>query len=86
MCLFSKVFHIYDHGFRLAKASFLAELGLVLRSKIAIASMAKATKRRLKDLSFKLSTCDMSKIPFAEKIPKVSATQESPRSGGEKTG
>lgn len=29
---------------------------------------------------------DMSKIPFAEKIPKVSATQESPRSGGEKTG
>jgi hypothetical protein len=30
--------------------------------------------------------CDMSKIPFAEKIPKVSATQESPRSGGEKTG
>ena len=31
-------------------------------------------------------TSDMSKIPFAEKIPKVSATQESPRSGGEKTG
>ena len=36
--------HIYDHGFCLAKASFLAELGLVLRSKIAIAPMAKATK------------------------------------------
>ena len=33
-----------------------------------------------------IPTRDMSKIPFAEKIPKVSATQESPRSGGEKTG
>ena len=38
-------FHFYDHGFRTAKASFFAELGLVLRSKIAIAPMAKATKR-----------------------------------------
>ncbi|MGM9667799.1 MAG: hypothetical protein ACI3XN_07085 [Eubacteriales bacterium] len=36
--------HFYDHSFRLAKASFLAELGLVLRSEIAIAPMAKATK------------------------------------------
>ena len=40
-----ELFHYYDHGFRTAKASFLAELGLVLRSKIAIAPMAKATKR-----------------------------------------
>ncbi len=40
-----KTTHVYDHGFRIAKASFLAELGLVLRSKIAIAPMAKATKR-----------------------------------------
>ena len=39
------IFYVYDHGFRMAKASFLAELGLVLRSKIAIAPMAKATKR-----------------------------------------
>jgi hypothetical protein len=37
-----------------AKTSFLAELVLVLRSKIAIAPMAKATKRCLKDSSFKL--------------------------------
>jgi hypothetical protein len=48
------VCHIYDHSFRLAKASFFAELGLVLRSEIAIAPMAKATKRCLKDSSFKL--------------------------------
>jgi hypothetical protein len=40
---------MYDHSFRLAKASFLAEWGLVLLSRIAIAPMAKATKRRLKD-------------------------------------
>ena len=40
-----ELFHYYNHGFRTAKASFLAELGLVLRSKIAIAPMAKATKR-----------------------------------------
>jgi hypothetical protein len=46
--------HSYDHSFRLAKASFLAELGLVLRSEIAIAPMAKATKRYLKDSSFEL--------------------------------
>ena len=36
--------HCYGHSFRLAKASFHAELGLVLRSEIAIAPMAKATK------------------------------------------
>jgi hypothetical protein len=46
---------MYDHSFRLAKASFPAKLGLVLLSKIAIAPMVKATKRRLKDVSFKLS-------------------------------
>ena len=45
MLRFSLFLHFYDHGFRIAKASFLAELGLVLRSKIAIAPMAKATKR-----------------------------------------
>ena len=53
--------HSYDHSFRPAKAAFLAELGLVLRSKIAIAPMAKATKRGLKDLSFKLIKCLSSK-------------------------
>ena len=48
-------FHNSNHSFRLAKASFLffAELGLVLRSKIAIVLMAApmehAAKRRLKD-------------------------------------
>ena len=45
---------IYDHSVRIAKASFLAELWLVLCSKIAIAPMVKATKRCLEDLSFKL--------------------------------
>jgi hypothetical protein len=37
--------HNHNHSFRLAKASFLAELGLVLLCKIAIASMAKAADK-----------------------------------------
>lgn len=41
-------------AFAYAKASFLTELGLVLRDKIAVVRAAKATKRRLKNLFFKL--------------------------------
>ena len=52
--------HISDHSFRLAKASLLVELWLALCSKIGITPMATpmgvATKRCLKDLSFKLDS------------------------------
>ena len=53
---------IYDHSFRLAKASFLAELGLVLRSKIVTASVTAPVEHSHKTLFGKIYLSNFSPL------------------------